>query len=319
MGAAHVVVVTAACSSNSTSHAKTGYDAGSFLYAAGSKALRGPRLQLACDSRGRDRPAAAPPRGGRDLQPGRPLPPRLVRTRPARVRTRLARTLVALLWRLEPQSCLSSRVSPRRCRLRDAFRRFDPPNIVQRYVVGCTMRNASALQVEAEQHGDVIVTAHPDENGAACIEKSFSWWSLALHAFPRARFLAKTDDDSLNNFANLAAILTNPSLVSRGPGRQEQLLYGGWPQFTSYLPEYNVGCGWAGDAGGAIGNARTSTLGGVNTNCRFCVNHPFCYHPSGSSGIRSDGSSGAPFNDTALRGPYVFATGALQLMSAPLA
>ena len=226
---------------------------------------------------------------------------------------------MALLWRLEPQSCLSSRVSPRRCRLRDAFRRFDPPNIVQRYVVGCTMRNASALQVEAEQHGDVIVTAHPDENGAACIEKSFSWWSLALHAFPRARFLAKTDDDSLNNFANLAAILTNPSLVSRGPGRQEQLLYGGWPQFTSYLPEYNVGCGWAGDAGGAIGNARTSTLGGVNTNCRFCVNHPFCYHPSGSSGIRSDGSSGAPFNDTALRGPYVFATGALQLMSAPLA
>ena len=107
------------------------------------------------------------------------------------------------------------------------------------------MRNASALQVEAEQHGDLIVTAHPDENAAACIEKSFSWWSLALHAFPRARFLAKTDDDSLNNFANLAAILTNPSLVSRGPGRQEQMLYGGWPQFTSYLPEYNVGCGWS--------------------------------------------------------------------------
>ena len=46
-------------------------------------------------------------------------------------------------------------------------------------------------------------------------------WSLALRAFPRARFLAKTDDDSLNNFANLAAILTAPSLASNGP---EQLL-----------------------------------------------------------------------------------------------
>jgi hypothetical protein len=126
------------------------------------------------------------------------------------------------------------------------------------------MRNASALRAEAEQHGDLIVTAHPDENAAACVEKSFSWWSLALHAFPRARFLAKTDDDSLNNFANLAAILTNPSLVSRGPGRSEQLLYGGWPQFTSYLPEYNVGCGWSSDAGGAIGNARVSTLGEPN-------------------------------------------------------
>ena len=116
------------------------------------------------------------------------------------------------------------------------------------------MRNASAVRAEAEQHGDIIVTAHPDESAVACIEKSFSWWSLnpnpnpnltltrtltlsltrtrtrtrtrtltrwslALHAFPRARFLAKTDDDSLNNFANLAAILTNPTLVPRGPGR----------------------------------------------------------------------------------------------------
>ena len=77
-----------------------------------------------------------------------------------------------------------------------------------------------------------------------------------------------------------------------------------------------MGCGWAGDAGGAIGNARASTLGGVNTNCRFCVNHPFCYHPNK---FAPTGSSGAPFNDTALRGPYVFATGALQLMSTPLA
>ena len=81
------------------------------------------------------------------------------------------------------------------------------------------MRNASAVRAEAEQHGDIIVTAHPDESAVACIEKSFSWWSLALHAFPRARFLAKTDDDSLNNFANLAAILTNPTLVPRGPAR----------------------------------------------------------------------------------------------------
>jgi hypothetical protein len=57
-----------------------------------------------------------------------------------------------------------------------------------------------------------------------------------------------------------------------------------------------------------------SKLGGVNTNCRFCVNHPFCYVPH-----RNPSSAGTPFNATALRGPYVFATGALQLMSAPLA
>ena len=40
------------------------------------------------------------------------------------------------------------------------------------------MRNASAVRAEAEQHGDIIVTAHPDESAVACIEKSFSWWSL---------------------------------------------------------------------------------------------------------------------------------------------
>ena len=66
---------------------------------------------------------------------------------------------------------------------------------------------------------------NPNPNQVACIEKSFSWWSLALHAFPRARFLAKTDDDSLNNFANLAAILTNPTLVPRGPERSVALYH----------------------------------------------------------------------------------------------
>ena len=92
------------------------------------------------------------------------------------------------------------------------------------------------------------------------------------------------------------------------------MLYGGWPQFSSYLPEYNVGCGWSGDAGGALGNARARRLGGVNTNCRYCVNHPFCYIP-----WRNPSSTGTPFNNTALRGPYAFATGALQIMSAPSA
>ena len=53
--------------------------------------------------------------------------------------------------------------------------------------------------------------------------RTLTRWSLALHAFPRARFLAKTDDDSLNNFANLAGILTNPTLVPRGPGRSVEL------------------------------------------------------------------------------------------------
>jgi hypothetical protein len=64
---------------------------------------------------------------------------------------------------------------------------------------------------------------------------------------------------------------------------------------------------------GAIKNAHVDRLGGVNTNCRFCVNHPFCYMP-----FRNPSSMGTPMNLTTVRGPFVFATGALQLMSAPL-
>ena len=70
----------------------------------------------------------------------------------------------------------------RRDWLRAAFRRFDLPDIAQQYVVGCTMRNTSAIEAEIELHGDIIVTAHADENGEACIEKSFSWWTILFES-----------------------------------------------------------------------------------------------------------------------------------------
>lgn len=135
----------------------------------------------------------------------------------------------------------------RRDWLRDAFRRFDPPDIAQRYVLGCWMRNTTQVAAEIAQHGDVVITPHADEVSTACIEKSFGWWSMALRLFPRAQHIAKTDDDSLNNFGTLTDILRAPSLAA-GPDR---MLYGGWPQFSSYLPEYNVGCGWSGEPLGA--------------------------------------------------------------------
>lgn len=206
----------------------------------------------------------------------------------------------------------------RRSWLRDALRRFDQPQVAQRFVIGCLGGDVAKLTEEIQQHGDIVVTGDPDSTPSACIEKSFAWWAFALVAFPRAAFIAKTDDDSLNNFGNLLDILTAPS-ISGGAGHssssvaEPQLLYAGWPQFTSFLPEFNIGCGWSGDSNGAIAATQVTRLGGVHTNCRFCVNHPFCYkhwlHPS---------STGEPFNTT-VRGPFVFATGALQVMSHALA
>lgn len=205
----------------------------------------------------------------------------------------------------------------RRVWLRDALRRFDQPQVAQRFVIGCSSKGGGVARLteEIRQHGDIVVTGEPDATNSACIEKSFAWWAFALTAFPRAAYIAKTDDDSLNNFGNLLDVLNAPSITGRSSASagNEQLLYAGWPQFTSFLPEFNIGCGWSGDANGAIGATQVTKLGGVGTNCRFCVNHPFCYkhwlHPS---------STGEPFN-TSVRGPFVFATGALQVMSHALA
>ena len=183
----------------------------------------------------------------------------------------------------------------RRTFLRAALMRFEEPQIVQRFVVGCIMKNTSQIQQEILRHGDIVVTGKADETGAACVEKSFGWWALAVHAFPAASFLAKTDDDSLNLYGNLADILRARSLVASG-----RMLYVGWPQYASFLPEYNVPCGWSGGPNGAL------SRGG----CNVCKNHHFCY-------VRGV-STGEPIN-ASTRGPFVFATGALQVLSRPLA
>ena len=104
----------------------------------------------------------------------------------------------------------------RRTFLRAALMRFEEPQIVQHVVVGCNMKNTSQIQQEILRHGDIVVTGKADETGAACVEKSFGWWALAVHAFPAASFLAKTDDDSLNLYGNLADILRARSLVASG-------------------------------------------------------------------------------------------------------
>ena len=42
----------------------------------------------------------------------------------------------------------------------------------------------------------------------------------------------------------------------------QRMLYAGWPQFTSFIPEYNVGCGWSGDPAGALAATRVTKLCG---------------------------------------------------------
>jgi hypothetical protein len=138
----------------------------------------------------------------------------------------------------------------RRDWLRAAALRFDRlDSISTRFVLGAGAGGTPqhklgvrAVLQEAAELGDVmLLLSHRDGHDQACVQKSFAWWFVALRIFPNARFLAKTDDDSLNNHGNLADLLR----LLPVPRHADHLAYGGWPQYASFLPEYNRGCGYA--------------------------------------------------------------------------
>lgn len=196
----------------------------------------------------------------------------------------------------------------RRAWLRGAAQRFAEPLVAQRFVVGCPFDGM--LLAEAHQHSDLIATGVRDSTPVACIEKSFSWWRMSLTVFPAALYIAKSDDDSMNHLSNWVALLA--PTASYAPIPRRRLVYGGWIQFSSYLPAMNQPCGWASGPWGALAARYTNATraGSLLTNCKFCVNHPFCYDRRGQS-------SGEPLNATII-GPYVFASGPFELMSTPL-
>lgn len=82
----------------------------------------------------------------------------------------------------------------RRSWLRAAALRYAEPAVVQRFVVGCPA--TGALIAEHVAHGDLVFVGMRDGRLAACIEKSFAWWSVAaLVLFPKVTFIAKTDHE----------------------------------------------------------------------------------------------------------------------------
>ena len=202
----------------------------------------------------------------------------------------------------------------RRHWLRDASRRFRQQQVLQRFVLGrvvmpeapaaqpASIRLNHSIETEVQQYGDIIRLSGIAESArTSCIEKSFAWWSLALDAFPHASFVAKTDDDALNIYPQLVRLLTAAPFVS---GAREPLIYAGWSQYSSFIPDYNVACGWAFGPRVAIENTERG-------NCKTCISHPFCYDK------KLRGWSRAPLS-ASIRGPFIFAVGALQIMSASL-
>lgn len=54
---------------------------------------------------------------------------------------------------------------------------------------------SSALRKEADEHGDTLLLERVPERKSPCL-KTMAWYRHAVSAFPRATFIAKTDDDA---------------------------------------------------------------------------------------------------------------------------
>ena len=186
---------------------------------------------------------------------------------------------------------LSSTHALRRSLLRRAAQ--GQASVAQRFLLGCPLSQETAR--EAQETGDVMALPVKDScraTSAAIVEKSFQWWTLAPTLFPRAAYIAKSDDDTFIHVSNLVALLRAPVLPMR-----QSLVYGGWAQFSSFIPELNTHCGWSMGPEAALEHATSAS-----PSPRGRPAWSKCHVPN-----------------TSLEGPYVYAAGAFELFSAALA
>jgi len=101
------------------------------------------------------------------------------------------------------------------------------------------------LADEASVNEDLLFLGEArDDRQVGCVDKTFAWYAYAVATFRGARYIGKTDDDSLSVWPNLVAVL-------RGM-RHARFVYGGWLQFSSWLPNISRGCGWSAEAQHAL-------------------------------------------------------------------
>lgn len=93
----------------------------------------------------------------------------------------------------------------RRKWIRETFLTY--PNVgksmVSKFVVGMLQSNLQKLpnelekqlRSEANSHSDMLLLENVPERKSPCL-KTMAWYRYAVHAFPRATFIAKTDDDA---------------------------------------------------------------------------------------------------------------------------
>ena len=189
--------------------------------------------------------------------------------------------------------------------------------VVARFVLSA----GSARCGEAQRYGDIVALAEAtDDDGPmhGCVDKAFAWYSYAIAAWPTAAFIAKMDDDtalvSLSNAAAVAMLLSAdapqppqppPAQQRRARDRHSAMIFAGFIQYASFLPEVFRGCGWSPIPKDALAGAVSP-----RSTCHSGLDFRHLTHTAASGGR-------AP--NVTVRGPFPFAAGMLQLLSAPLA
>ena len=175
-------------------------------------------------------------------------------------------------------------------------------NVLFKFVLGHTAADVIAeIKAYGRSEPDVVLLDASEGGGVGCVDKSFAWWRHAIVAYPHAAYIGKTDDDSIVRLPALAQLLRTP--LPHAPRH----VYAGWVQWTSWFPGRKYfGCGWATEAHRAL-HARTAPRSDC-ARCSWCLR-------------RERGTTAparVPLSEPVV-GPFPFATGALELMSAPLA
>ena len=155
------------------------------------------------------------------------------------------------------------------------FRESEAGAVVMRFVLGvpearrdscrgnCPQRRiaASACAAVAREValGDTLVLNATEGVAVGCVDKAFAWYMHAARAFPGARYVGKTDDDSYNILPNLASLLLSPELF------RKRHVYTGWVQYAGFLPSIYQPCGWSGSAAHVL-----KFIGSGNSDCHRC-------------------------------------------------
>lgn len=116
------------------------------------------------------------------------------------------------------------------------------------------MTRAQRLAVRHEEraHADIVFVHARDWVPHAVAEKSLAWWQFAAEHLPSYRWYMKTDDDSLAHLPRLERDLLAMSAMGRS-----HYYYGvmTWRAWTPFHTEADAACGERGDDGPALGKA----------------------------------------------------------------